>query len=204
METTETDLIDLAENAFPIRPVFRPSNSVTKWIRPFNSERVSMKQAVADRDGLEKGCYWCGKPFACLQDSTLEHILAFADGGRHEIDNCALACESCNSTRKPDYVVRKEKEAQQKRLGIAARNKAANGDGGTGVDAPLPISLDASVTIRFKSLYIARSGMPMKGTDAKRAFGNINASLFRNPPTRPEIQKFKEEFNKWALRQSQK
>lgn len=43
-------------------------------------------------------CCWCDKPMA-LEDATIEHIRAKADGGTDDKINLQVACESCNNER---------------------------------------------------------------------------------------------------------
>lgn len=47
---------------------------------------------VRRRDGLI--CAWCHQP-----GSTLEHVLPICWGGRTSLDNCVIACRSCNHSR---------------------------------------------------------------------------------------------------------
>jgi hypothetical protein len=47
---------------------------------------------VRRRDGLL--CAWCYQP-----GSTLEHVLPICWGGRTSLDNCVIACRSCNHSR---------------------------------------------------------------------------------------------------------
>lgn len=47
---------------------------------------------VRKRDGLI--CAWCHEP-----GSTLEHVIPICWGGRTSLDNCVIACRSCNHSR---------------------------------------------------------------------------------------------------------
>lgn len=81
-----------------------------KTVRPGLQAVRSMKRAVARRDGPPWVCCWCEKPFPTIKEgdgservdffyATLEHLIPLASGGKHEIDNCALACAPCNHRR---------------------------------------------------------------------------------------------------------
>lgn len=58
--------------------------------RPLAYRRVY--RLVRRRDGLT--CAWCHGP-----GSTLEHVLPICRGGRTSLDNCVIACRSCNHSR---------------------------------------------------------------------------------------------------------
>jgi 5-methylcytosine-specific restriction endonuclease McrA len=79
-----------------------PSAGVVATKRPNRREAFLMRVAVWERDGQTKGCHWCGKPFVKwdnLLRSTLDHVVRLSDGGKHELDNCVLAHNLCNSSR---------------------------------------------------------------------------------------------------------
>ncbi|MCY0880807.1 MAG: HNH endonuclease [Firmicutes bacterium] len=58
--------------------------------RPLAYRRIY--QRVKERDGLV--CAWCNGP-----GSTLEHVIPICWGGRTALDNCVIACRSCNHSR---------------------------------------------------------------------------------------------------------
>ena len=63
---------------------------------------------LLDRD---KACVWCGREAnGKFGGWTMEHILPSSRGGTSGIANLALACSSCNSTRKShpaaDYAIK--------------------------------------------------------------------------------------------------
>lgn len=61
---------------------------------------MPLKKKLVERDRQEGGfitCCYCGQ-FITLDDATLEHFHPISTGGRHHSDNCALACEGCNSS----------------------------------------------------------------------------------------------------------
>lgn len=43
-------------------------------------------------------CYWCEAPMN-YREATIEHVIPQSLGGRHAIENLALACYPCNSDR---------------------------------------------------------------------------------------------------------
>jgi len=42
----------------------------------------------------KKVCHWCGK--RCARSYHIDHIVPLARGGRHELNNLAIACPTCN------------------------------------------------------------------------------------------------------------
>lgn len=44
-------------------------------------------------------CHICGRPFTKANPPTLDHIIALADGGAHEVSNLAAAHQSCNAMK---------------------------------------------------------------------------------------------------------
>ena len=54
--------------------------------------------AKAAREGREPACAWCGAPLAS-EEATVDHVVALADGGAHQLDNVVLACGPCNAGR---------------------------------------------------------------------------------------------------------
>lgn len=109
------------------RPIF--VTSAMKNARPGKYEVVSMKHAVIERDGRDAPCYWCKQPFPKHPSgnpdffyATLEHIVPLADGGRHELSNCALACRKCNEKNIPK-AVRIQAEAAQLERELWKRSK---------------------------------------------------------------------------------
>lgn len=51
------------------------------------------RQEVLDRDG--HACTWCGST-AWLE---IDHIVRYADGGGHDLDNLRTLCHDCHATR---------------------------------------------------------------------------------------------------------
>lgn len=54
---------------------------------------------VADDEKLrqrQKVCHICGKRFTKSDPAELDHVIALADGGRHDASNIALAHRTCN------------------------------------------------------------------------------------------------------------
>jgi hypothetical protein len=47
----------------------------------------------------QKKCHICGKRFSKRDPATLDHVIALADGGRHDPSNIALAHRSCNQRK---------------------------------------------------------------------------------------------------------
>ena len=52
----------------------------------------SVFRAVVRRDRLQ--CAWCGTP-----GSTIDHLVPVSRGGQSRLDNCVVACRSCNHSR---------------------------------------------------------------------------------------------------------
>lgn len=171
-------------------PIFNP-----KTPRPPNAERYLMKLAVRDRDGLAKGCYWCGKPFDCLEDATLEHITALADGGLHTLENCSLACPKCNSTRVPESIKAWKEIAFHNHVEKAVANRLANGGPR---DHVAPEECNTEVVKWFESIYRQRNGKKLERGGATQILRNIHRCLGWLPPHKPAIKVFQGHFNRWA------
>ena len=164
--------------------IFKPTG-----FRPLRDEQWEMKQAVIARDGITD-CFWCRRPFLSEDDATLEHINPLADGGRHDLRNCTLACYECNVRNEP-RTRRDTRELHAKRKAeIKAINRALNG--GDSVE-----DCDEFVSSRFEA--IARGYVRSKFTYAEASFylKNIHCQLGRNPPTAHEKHVFKSHFNRW-------
>lgn len=43
-------------------------------------------------------CYWCSKSFS-PKDCHTDHVVALANGGKHEVGNLCLSCASCNLSK---------------------------------------------------------------------------------------------------------
>jgi 5-methylcytosine-specific restriction endonuclease McrA len=56
---------------------------------------TDLKARLASRDGKE--CFFCGVRYKTLDRYTVEHLLSFSHGGKENINNLCLACESCNT-----------------------------------------------------------------------------------------------------------
>jgi hypothetical protein len=52
----------------------------------------SVFRAVVRRDRFQ--CAWCGTP-----GSTVDHLVPVSRGGQSRLDNCVVACRSCNHSR---------------------------------------------------------------------------------------------------------
>lgn len=44
-------------------------------------------------------CYWCHSCFTSFKGMTVDHVHALGEGGKHEIENIVLSCDSCNNKR---------------------------------------------------------------------------------------------------------
>ena len=44
-------------------------------------------------------CFYCQRKFGPKLAKTIDHILPRTKGGKHELDNCVVACKSCNSSK---------------------------------------------------------------------------------------------------------
>jgi len=56
--------------------------------------RGYLQHAIRKRDGDR--CFYCPHPFTDERPATIEHILAIALGGSHNLGNLALAHQDCN------------------------------------------------------------------------------------------------------------
>lgn len=54
------------------------------------------KRAVVDQYGSH--CYLCGNNLA-YRDITIDHVVALAKGGNHDLENTRPACRSCNLSK---------------------------------------------------------------------------------------------------------
>ncbi|MBI5914318.1 MAG: HNH endonuclease [Bacteroidetes bacterium] len=62
--------------------------------------KFSEKEKVAVVSRANRLCEYCKHPLDYSHTSfVLEHIFPIAKGGRHELDNLALACDGCNSKK---------------------------------------------------------------------------------------------------------
>jgi hypothetical protein len=166
------------------RLIFHPKN-----LRPPRDEQWEMKQLVIKRDGLTD-CFWCRKPFTNIEDATLEHIFPLADGGRHDLRNCTLSCESCNQRNVPRGLIDFGLAAQELKAKRAEANRAANG-------ARPEEKTDADVFKRFDAIARERRSKPMKHPDASFFLKNIHKQLGRQPPSSHDKHVFKSHFNRW-------
>ena len=53
---------------------------------------------LSGRIGEELHCHWCKKRLV-ISEATVDHVIDRADGGRHHISNCVIACKDCNLAR---------------------------------------------------------------------------------------------------------
>lgn len=64
--------------------------------------RRHLMTAVANRDGTD--CWYCGCGTITLDQGhprrrTLDHVIPQSFGGKDELDNLRIACQSCNSAK---------------------------------------------------------------------------------------------------------
>lgn len=177
-----------------------PQFTNMKTSRPKFGESFKMKMAVVERDGLEKGCYWCGKKFPGIWATTLEHILPLADGGKHELDNCALACEPCNLKNVPVSIRVHSEIARSDRLRRAEWNRCLNGGG---PENPRAQDCSPQIASRFEALYRERKGKLMTFADASFSLKVTHNMLRLPPPTQFQKHVFKAHFNRWANQKAQ-
>lgn len=50
-----------------------------------------------------KVCVYCG--IACIDDFQIDHIEPIAKGGTHTIDNFAISCKNCNSSKSAKHLI---------------------------------------------------------------------------------------------------
>jgi len=174
------------------RPIFVPAK-MRPTPRPTGAEAVEMKRAVIERDGYAKGCYWCKRPFVGWYDSTLEHIIPLADGGKHALSNCALACEECNSRNVPMCVRAQQVQSMLTREETAKVNTLANG-------GPVP-DCDIHVQGFFNGIARQRGSKLLERGEAAVLLRNIHRVLGRQEPTKAEWLCFKGHYNRWSNEQ---
>lgn len=153
-----------------------------------------MKLLVRARDGLQKGCYWCAKPFDSLEDATLEHVVPLADGGLHELGNCALACEECNLLNVPRSVTQAIEAAAMCRENRAEANRIANGGK---AEHGLPEDCSKEISSRFPAIKREAGAKFMDFAKASFFLRKIHAQLRKPPPSKHERRVFKGHFNRW-------
>lgn len=61
---------------------------------PNSTQRV--KHKIFERDGGK--CFWCTKALT-LEDATLDHYIARANGGKNAQENLRLSCAHCNQKK---------------------------------------------------------------------------------------------------------
>jgi 5-methylcytosine-specific restriction endonuclease McrA len=61
---------------------------------------------IYERDGGV--CFFCGKTLS-LEESTIEHLLAVAHGGKDNAYNLTIACQPCNRNSGAKAVIEKVK-----------------------------------------------------------------------------------------------
>ena len=59
------------------------------------SSRLRRKLWRAKREMV---CYWCQTDLT-LEESTVDHLVAQADGGKDNVENLVWSCEQCNGKR---------------------------------------------------------------------------------------------------------
>lgn len=62
---------------------------------PWKNTRLPLRMRVWLRD---KKCHWCDEVLS-YEDTTVEHLVRRADGGRNTMANCVAACGPCNWCR---------------------------------------------------------------------------------------------------------
>lgn len=67
------------------------NNQGMNWIRQ------DKRLAIYMRDGL--ACAYCGHSIEAGASLTLDHVNAYANGGKHHETNLVTACERCNWTK---------------------------------------------------------------------------------------------------------
>lgn len=75
---------------------FRFWNKNLNWTPPNRKRQqlTSRKLKIANRDGMM--CFFCAEPHNDTKHLTIEHLLSFKHGGTDNINNLALACDTCN------------------------------------------------------------------------------------------------------------
>ena len=81
----------------------RPGNRtqmLQRKAREKGAEGVFTTEDEAKLRARQKHCHICGKRFTKADPATIDHVIALADGGRHDPSNIALAHLSCNCSKK--------------------------------------------------------------------------------------------------------
>jgi 5-methylcytosine-specific restriction endonuclease McrA len=61
---------------------------------------IVRRSKLADRDG--SSCIWCGLETR-FQNLTIDHLIPLSRKGEHSYQNCVLACQSCNSSKRSKF-----------------------------------------------------------------------------------------------------
>ncbi|WP_395109215.1 HNH endonuclease [Actinomadura sp. SCN-SB] len=72
-------------------------NGGAKRWRPNSTKRRRIKRRLAARDGAV--CFYCGQPFASLDEATLDHLIPFSVWPTWVPANLVLACLPCNHAK---------------------------------------------------------------------------------------------------------
>ena len=70
------------------------ANSYKHRRRSMEEGGVSGAELLRWTKAQEKVCYWCGAD--CSGGIHVDHVMPFALGGLHEIDNLVISCPPCN------------------------------------------------------------------------------------------------------------
>jgi len=148
-----------------------------------------MKRLVLERDGLDKGCYWCAQPFAVIFDATLEHIKPLFDGGEHSLENCGMACRSCNLDNEPVNLRKLREDFLERRMKNADANRKKNG-------YKLLVS-PPQIEARFHAVRSSVRGKFLDSGHAAPILRRLHQQVGLPPPDKKERKAFQSHFNRW-------
>lgn len=90
----------------------KPVKSVPALITSATTVAIGQKCAQRKRYGGSKNrkwrqasrtgqpvCQWCKRPFASIEEATIDHVIPLSKGGSNGDDNLVLACATCNTMR---------------------------------------------------------------------------------------------------------
>lgn len=84
---------------WPERVPFQPAPlepDIVIYPEPVESWAQKLRRKLWLRDPY---CVWCGFLYLDPHHATIEHLVPRAYGGRNSMENCRLACASCNRKR---------------------------------------------------------------------------------------------------------
>lgn len=64
------------------------------------SDPVAVRAWVRDQHARESvSCHWCGRSTNRGRDRHIDHVIPLKLGGKHDLENLVVACQTCNSRK---------------------------------------------------------------------------------------------------------